>query len=526
MNPRTQGWMCAPAAVLFVALCLASSAFGQTAPPGDGTSLAPQRWDERGSAFKHAFKPLVRHVQRLRQESVARYQTTAPPEKYLTELGMPLQPIQVDGTRRILVLPLLFQNSGPPPYPQQALQQQLFGLWPTGTLTDYYREVSYGALTLTGDVGEWKTVSREDAWYEGSSIAEGDVSVTCNGRCVRDRVPELIKEVLALHSEVDWRQYDNDGPDGLPDSGDDDGFVDFVVIQHPETGGECNGSNLNLWSHHFNLSSYEGGAPYDTSVPRRGGDGNILVDDYVILPSLACDGRTMIQIGVFAHELGHAFTLPDLYDTDGATNGWAGLGTWCLMAAGNWGADWESPQRPVHLSPWAKAYMGWLDLQWVSVAEQSILLPDVERHRVAYAVAAPGDKAGYYIVVNSQQQGFDRDLPISGLQVWHVKPPALEAGWKLNQVNVRPGSKGVDLVEADGSEWLDERGSTARRGDLFPGSAGARQFDATTRPAAMGRLGICDISDPGAVMRVRIVRGADCSSGGQVSSRTSRLPHP
>lgn len=518
--------MCSPAAVLLVALCLASSAPGQTVPADGGTSLAPQRWDERGSAFKYAFKPLVRHVQRMRQEAVARFQTTAPPLNYLTELGMPAQPLRVEGTRRILVLPLLFQNSSKPPYAHQLLQQQLFGSWPTGSLTDYYQEVSYGALTLTGAVEEWKTVSREDTWYEGAPVMENGVSRTCNGRCVKDRVEELVKEVLALHPEVDWRQYDNDGPDGLPDSGDDDGFVDFVVIQHPGVGGECDESTPNLWSHHFSLSSYEGGAPYDTSVPRRDGRGNILVDDYVILPSLACDGRTMIQIGVFAHELGHAFTLPDLYDTDGAENGWAGLGTWCLMAAGNWGADGGSPQRPVHLSPWAKAYMGWLDLQWVSVAEQSISLPDIEHHRAAYAVAAPGDTTGYYIVVNSQQRGFDSELPVSGIQVWHVRPPVLDAGWRFNQVNVRPGAKGVDLVEADGSKWLDEKTSTARRGDLFPGSANARQFDVTTRPTAMGKLGICDISDSEAVMRVRIVRGADCSSGGRALPATSMRPAP
>ena len=35
---------------------------------------------------------------------------------------------------------------------------------------------------------------------------------------------------------IDWGQFDNDGPDGIPNSGDDDGFVDVLAVMHPTPG--------------------------------------------------------------------------------------------------------------------------------------------------------------------------------------------------------------------------------------------------------------------------------------------------
>ena len=130
--------------------------------------------------------------------------------------------------------------------------------------------------------------------------------------------------VAANDAAVNFGQYDNDGPDGLPNSGDDDGFVDFVAFVHPERGAEC-GTNGNIWSHRFSLSGWlaaygEGTGLYTTNDARTGG-GFIKVDDYTIQPVLNCNNFSLIDIGVFCHEFGHAFGLPDLYDTDGGSQG-------------------------------------------------------------------------------------------------------------------------------------------------------------------------------------------------------------
>jgi M6 family metalloprotease-like protein len=58
-----------------------------------------------------------------------------------------------------------------------------------------------------------------------------------------------------------------------------------------------------------------GGGHYTTSTPRNGAPGNIRIDDYTIQPVYDCQALEINQIGVFAHELGHGFGLPDLYCT-------------------------------------------------------------------------------------------------------------------------------------------------------------------------------------------------------------------
>ncbi|NIQ55069.1 MAG: hypothetical protein GWN71_10720, partial [Gammaproteobacteria bacterium] len=43
------------------------------------------------------------------------------------------------------------------------------------------------------------------------------------GPRMRDYVTAAIRQADAT---IDFGQYDNDGPDGIPNSGDDDGYVD------------------------------------------------------------------------------------------------------------------------------------------------------------------------------------------------------------------------------------------------------------------------------------------------------------
>ena len=256
----------------------------------------------------------------------------------------------IEGTRAIPVLMARYNNSGSAPFPVTDLQTELFdGPWlPTGTMTQYYQEISYGRFTVTGTVFPWQQLPRDDTFYEGPDEPNGE---PCNGVCNNAEMVAFVRDLLGLNDgAIDFSQYDNDGPDGTPNSGDDDGFVDFVAFVHPETGGECGNNNTNIWSHRWMLTGWPGGNEFETDDDANGG-GKILIDDYVIMPALACDGTTMIEIGVFAHEFGHAFGLPDLYDTVNSNGRSAGIGLWGLMASGSWGGDGQSSERPTHMSP-------------------------------------------------------------------------------------------------------------------------------------------------------------------------------
>ena len=173
----------------------------------------------------------------------------------------------VTGTFTIPVITTEFNNVGAP-YASGNLQTELFdGPWPTGTMTDFYTEISYGLLTVTGTVFNWFSLANNDTFYEGPS--------GCNGLCGSARTGDLIADSLtSWDGSVDFGQYDNDGPDGVPNSGDDDGLADFVAFVHPEAGGEC--GNNNIWSHRWTLHGWTGSV-FTTNDPSASG-GNIRVN--------------------------------------------------------------------------------------------------------------------------------------------------------------------------------------------------------------------------------------------------------
>ncbi len=287
----------------------------------------------------------------------------------------------VSGNYNIPIFTATFANTPAQPYPVADLQAELFGPSPGAyDLTEFYDEISYGDIHATGTVYDWVALPQDDTYYAGG-VNGLDPS--------QAKVGEIIKTCLdAYDSSVDFGLYDNDGPDGIPNSGDDDGYVDFVAFVQPEQGAECGGGNDNIWSHRwvYHAWSASGNMPYQTNDAAANG-GVILIDDYTIQPALSCaSGAPMVEIGVFCHEFGHGFGLPDLYDTNGGTS--QGLGHWGLMAAGNW----NKPDSPAHMSAWSKAELGWLTPIQVDWQGATVLIPPVETDPVAYELSFDEDR--------------------------------------------------------------------------------------------------------------------------------------
>ena len=397
-------------------------------------------------------------------------------------------PDAVEGKREIPVITLTFADTGANPYPVANLQKELFdGPWPTGTMKQYYEEISYGKFSVEGTAFEWTKLPKPELFYTGPAGCKG---ILCEANF--PNVAQMIREALAgVDASVDYAKYDNDGPDGVPNSGDDDGFVDFVALVHPSAGGECTTSN-GIWSHRYALSSLTPGQDFETADVGRSGL-KIRVDDYVIMPAVACDRRTMIQIGVFAHEFGHAFGLPDLYDTDDAEAS-EGIGAWGLMGAGSWGGDGnDHPESPSHMSAWCKEFLGWLHSTNVDGDLIDVKLPSSGKFPSALKIDIDNDRA--YVIEYCRKEGFDRSLKASGLLVWAVKNSVINAGLANNRVNADENNKGIGLVEADGLGHLDRTINRADEGDVFPGSTGKSKFDNTTAPASMGNIALCNIRE-------------------------------
>jgi len=318
------------------------------------------------------------------------------------------------------------------------------GTHPTGSLRDYYAEVSRDAFDVDGIVTRWYTATREYAEYANS---QGGFGVA------PQNAQQMALDAIRLADpDVDFSQFDNDGPDGTPNSGDDDGEIDGLFIVHAGPGGEETGSDTDIWSHKWNMPG--GHATVDgisafayTTQPER----------WQSTTPYNTAGDLM-SVGVFCHEFGHVLGLPDLYDTSGLPGASEGLGEWDLMASGLYNHMPGAPtgSKPAHLSAWSKMTLGWLEPTWVLEDTLSVTIPPVESTGQAYRLWTNGVDAGeYFLIENRQPVGFDSALVRStverpvpqtahGLIIYHVDPGIIG--------NNIAAHKMVDIEEGGGIE--------------------------------------------------------------------------
>ena len=354
--------------------------------------------------------------------------------------------VPVSGHFKLLVIPALFADSEEPRFPVEEVRRVLFeGPSSAGTLTDFYLEASGGLLTVEGVVAPWVRTSLTVEEVVGESAGLGDDTGT----------GDYLVEAVALADElIDFTQFDNDGPDGVPNSGDDDGVVDVINFEFQEVSASCGGPAI--WPHRSAMVFWLGDA---LATQDLGFDGSpMLVFGYTITSAADCTGETLQTAGVVSHEFGHVLGLPDLYHPiDGIqpqNRRWV-LGCWGLMAAGSWGCGDGSTRGvsfgPTHLSPWSKEQLGWI--QWVDVGDvfnEELVLGPAQQSREALRVPLDDDELEYLVLEYRPRTGsFDSNLPSSGVLMYH---------W--DKAGVRRPDRSVNtpylfsMIEADGRRDL------------------------------------------------------------------------
>jgi len=423
-------------------------------------------------------------------------------------LNQPAAP-RVAGSFRVPVIPIAFANVAAP-FPTGAYQTVLFDPAPPGapySVHSYYTEMSRGQVAIDGLVFGWVTADSTDTYYE-----DGCNGVGVLGPCAHQGRPfgELLIEALQASDTgtTDWGQFDNDGPDGLPNSGDDDGVVDFVLFLHPEVDGAC--GTTNIWSHRFDLAGWNAGSGYVTRSPVRDAAGQpiagrfLVVRDYTMQSAVggrdACTAGQLMSIGTVAHETGHAFGLPDLYDTNlQSLSVTQGVGEWSIMGSGNY----SQPYSPAGFDAWSLAELGWIAVD--SLPEGGTVLGPVAASDTVRALGVPGTDE-YFLFENRQALGSDTAqlnpacqfrgrscAKAPGVLIWHIDLGQIVAnGFRRgNRVNSGP-VHGVALVQADGLNELRTPGSRNRGdgGDPWPGATQHTFLGDTTNPAALDNQGL------------------------------------
>jgi M6 family metalloprotease-like protein len=319
-----------------------------------------------------------------------------------------------------------------------------------GGMSKYYKEVSYNAVSIQAEYRDWITAAQPSSYYAYSNASYST------------HVRELISQCLdsAEAGGVDFSLYDNDG----------DGAVDGLFIVHAGIGAEEGSQTQYIWSHQSSL-----GVPYS-----RAYDGKT-ENQYIIMPEKY--GSNHVDIGVFCHEYGHMLGLPDLYDTDGATNGGSeGVGNWCLMAGGSWGGNGYTPERPSHMSAYCKELLGYTTPNVVT-SSQALSIPRAETNSFSCKMWMDSNQSDEYMLIeNRQQTGFDANLPASGLLMYHVDKNLVDIWPGSNKINVTNTHLGVKVYEADGLEQLAGNTNRGNAGDPYPGSTGNTSLTSTTTP--------------------------------------------
>ena len=392
------------------------------------------------------------------------------------------------GTRSSMVIFAGFdeQNMSIPPWAANIFNSSL-----PGSFSHFYERMSYGKLRVDG-----KVASRYYRSHRASSeyLSNDDSEIGEYGNFNL----EIIQEA---DLDIDFSQFDNDGADGISNSGDDDGVVDalFVVLSEIPT-------NF-LIGNAVGMGNLGFSGMYVTND--KASDGGFIQ----ISPVLGTiqRGRTLPDVvGLMSHEYGHTLGLPDLYPKEslrypyvGLDEMSAGIGSWGLMGFGALG--WNGNDGPNRFCAWSLTELGWGDEIALEQNEQEIHIEPVSRTGEVYRIPLAPEE--YFLLEFRQRDGsyYDRDIPGEGLLVWHVRHANghpnfavdlecadgrwLDAGFPLGTMpDGRNGEDNLDFWAPDRTYNVEHGGNFGDATDPFDGRQ-FKEFVAESNPSSYGDQG-------------------------------------
>ncbi len=412
----------------------------------------------------------------------------------------------VSGARYLLVIGVDY-NDALATYTAEQIQPLVFG---TSSVSNYYSKVSYSAVTISpatesqgtsndGFIG-WLRLSGSHP--NPQQYTDANAKSSANAQIVKDAI-------LAADSYINYASYDTDG----------DGYVEptelsIMIIVAGYEASYGSPSSPSVWAH-------AAWGYMSVSV-----DGKT-INTYAMFGEK--HGDHLATFGVMAHELGHLmFSLPDLYDTDYSSEG---IGFFCLMSGGAWGAasGVYAGSSPTHLCAWSKEYLSWGTINTIT-SSQTVSLPKADGNSASIFRMNTSDSNQYFLIENRQFIGYDLGFQGAtgasghgGLVIYHIDKLKTSL-WPntSNEVNADENDKGVDVEEANegslGYSMLDTNKSAVHT-NMFFFSGNKTSFTDTTTPNSRlknGRsthISLTGISAYGDTMTASVVRPPTVKTG-------------
>ena len=148
---------------------------------------------------------------------------------------------------------------------------------------------------------------------------------------------------------------------------------------------------------------------------------HIKVADYILESGVggesACDSTQIMPIGTVAHETGHGFGLPDLYDVNYLT---PGIGRYSLMGYG----PYFSGLSPARLDAWSLSQLGWVTVVPLASAGTYSSGPGPTSDTAFYVpVSGSNPRGEYFLLENREGVQSDSVMIARNCQVWYQPSP-------------------------------------------------------------------------------------------------------
>lgn len=278
----------------------------------------------------------------------------------------------------------------------------------TGSVRDYFADNAFGAINPHFDVFGPIVLPKTRSYYAANEYEKA-----------YEMAWHAAKYLDTTGEGVDFSKYDNDG----------DGVIDMVHVVYAGQGANTAGSNSGyVWPHMYYFPTW-----YGQNFSLDGKSFNIYACSSEHNGYMGVD-----HIGAVCHEMGHAFGLPDLYDTDFSGSGQEAEhpGEWDVMASGSYN---NNSKTPPYYSSVERDMLGWGNIH--PLTDGNITLYPIADSNTAYKIHLNQDE--YLVFEYRNHDKWDAYLPGVGMLVWHADTSQIN-NWDLtNSLNADPNDRGL-----------------------------------------------------------------------------------